>query len=383
MIQFVGPFLRTRPRPCHVTPRVRPCPLPLPAHAPYRISWRRPLLTTPSPPPTPPTRLVHLPCVRVRRPRRIQRDVRRRDERGARMLPNAFGVFTANPSPNLSEASSGGVSAASPRQIGGQCVSFLSSGLDSLVLIWTGGPASPDADTADNEDDDAGEYLFAPAAGLFQYLGRSVRGRVLGRFWQGKRSANSCVGAGGPEASCGGVVGGSASLARGFGSVPIFCGGSLPAEGECGALSTRGRICALSLTRLARTAAHFRVYACPAIPTSPFAVPMQPPAMSPDSNDMLRAYAAKHVSIASTPLARGGLRVDQGQQHVPSPCTLRYTFLSTGDGICLAVEVPLYSEGEFFLTEAPKDDISLPAYYDTHWEHFSRGADVLSRMLDY
>jgi hypothetical protein len=114
----------------------------------------------------------------------------------------------------------------------------------------------------------------------------SVGGRVWGVFGQGRRSADSCVGAGGSEASCRSVVGGSASLARGFGSVPSSCGGSLPAEGECGVLSTRGRVCAVphptcdSFTGVStilgegggdegvnsceqlRTAAHFRVYAC-------------------------------------------------------------------------------------------------------------------------
>jgi hypothetical protein len=29
-------------------------------------------------------------------------------------------------------------------------------------VMRTGGPTSPDANTADNGDDDAGEYLFAP-----------------------------------------------------------------------------------------------------------------------------------------------------------------------------------------------------------------------------
>jgi len=35
------------------------------------------------------------------------------------------------------------------------------------------------------------------------------------------------------------------------------------------------------------------------VPSSPFAMPMQPPTMSPDA--MLRAYAAKHASTSGTP----------------------------------------------------------------------------------
>jgi hypothetical protein len=45
----------------------------------------------------------------------------------------------------------------------------------------TGGPTSPDANTADNEDDDAGEYLFAPqqAETVFQYPGTPALGSMF------------------------------------------------------------------------------------------------------------------------------------------------------------------------------------------------------------
>ncbi|KAJ7757172.1 hypothetical protein B0H14DRAFT_3511952 [Mycena olivaceomarginata] len=50
----------------------------------------------------------------------------------------------------------------------------------ALSIMRTGGPTAPDANTADNEDDDTGEYLFAPqqAETVFQYLGTPAGERV-------------------------------------------------------------------------------------------------------------------------------------------------------------------------------------------------------------
>ncbi|KAJ7675420.1 hypothetical protein B0H14DRAFT_3066750 [Mycena olivaceomarginata] len=142
----------------------------------------------------------------------------------ARMRRTRLGSFTA--SPNLSETSSGGVSAmASPRQIGGP-------NIRRRMTVQHGNGQESWRQSVDEvfgraeADDDAGEYLFAPqqAETVFQYPGT-------------------------------------------------------PAPGSA--------------------------FSSPAIPASPFAMPMQPPTMSPD--DMLRAYAAKHASTASStpsPLAR-------------------------------------------------------------------------------
>ncbi|KAJ7355215.1 hypothetical protein DFH08DRAFT_803263 [Mycena albidolilacea] len=35
------------------------------------------------------------------------------------------------------------------------------------------------------------------------------------------------------------------------------------------------------------------------------------------------------------------------------------------------------------LQAAPNDDTELPTYYDTQWGHFSRGVNVVDRLLDY
>ncbi|KAJ7802379.1 hypothetical protein B0H14DRAFT_2892524 [Mycena olivaceomarginata] len=51
----------------------------------------------------------------------------------------------------------------------------------------------------------------------------------------------------------------------------------------------------------------------------------------------------------------------------------------------------LYAEVESFFTgytneinaAAPNDDMELPTYYDIQWGHFSRGVDVVDRLLDY
>jgi hypothetical protein len=166
--------------------------------------------------------------------------------------PTTFGAF---PSPNPSDVSSGGIQSGltSPRQIGGPLTltpedirrrMTLQNGgnggqegwrqsvdevFGALSMMRTGNsPASPDANA---EDDDSGDYLFAPpqeqeGETVFQYPGTPAPGSAFGS---------------------------------------------------------------------------------PAIPAaSPFAMPMQPPTMSPD--DMLRAYAAKHASTISaspSPLSAG------------------------------------------------------------------------------
>ncbi|KAJ7702158.1 hypothetical protein B0H14DRAFT_3903957 [Mycena olivaceomarginata] len=61
----------------------------------------------------------------------------------------------------------------------------------------------------------------------------------------------------------------------------------------------RRRPCDEEVFQYPGTPAAGSAFGSPAIPAaSPFAVPMQPPTMTPD--DMLRAYVAKHASAIST-----------------------------------------------------------------------------------
>ncbi|KAJ7858255.1 hypothetical protein B0H14DRAFT_2749291 [Mycena olivaceomarginata] len=73
------------------------------------------------------------------------------------------------------------------------------------------------------------------------------------------------------------------------------------------------------------------------------------------------------------------------------PCTLAgYYYIMRGRKNADHLR-DLYAEVESFFTgytneinaTAPNDDMELPTYYDIQWGHFSRGVDVVDRLLDY
>ncbi|KAJ6534893.1 hypothetical protein B0H19DRAFT_1271571 [Mycena capillaripes] len=266
---------------------------------------------------------------------------------------NTFGSYASHyqihpqGSPNLSESSTpsmpSGVS--SPRQIGGpltltpedirrrmtlqqhnpgqeQWRQSVDEVFGALSLMRTG--TDPTSSSSDNDaEDDGGDYLFAPVQEtVFAYPGTPAPGSS--GFGSDPWSAQSVRGvardvlaattflakieAVGPEVQAASAV----LLVRGNRSV---LDSARDVDAEFPYMGTRlghflmARTCKLvhvlpSLPSSLPPSHASRLltplaFADTQVPSSPFAMPMQPPTMSPDA--MLRAYAAKHASTSGTP----------------------------------------------------------------------------------